>query len=797
MRPAWAGRGLLGLAAAGYLAVGQADAQNGFDAQTLRLRGIDPLLAQYLADTPRFSPGVQRVHLTVNGQDRGRVDARFEPHGALCLDARLLEAAGLLTSDPADSACQAFTTRFPETQVELHPGAGEVHIWAPARAVATVTPTSADFSAGGVAGVLNYDVQGVITELDARRSPFWLANTEAGFNAGDWIVRSRQLYASDNGRRRSEHLGASAQKTFPGPRAVLQLGQISLSNPVLPAARIDGVQWTSEPALRPDGGSSRLAGMATTRARVEVHQDGALIYAAVVAPGPFELADIPQLDPRRDAQLSVLEADGERRTVSVLSSSLDASLPAHGFSFGAGRLRELGAIDNPPWVASGGWSQPLSSTTTLSNGLLLAEGYQAVGNGLAGSAWRGHRWQATWQASRQEAASQRGVQGRLSLDQRFGRQWHARVAYLRQSPGHRQLTHSLLDGRGVRGARYRDQYSVGVGWNDARFGSWNSSYGSSTAFDGQRSQRATLNWGQQWGQAAVSLNTEWQLAGAGGVGNVLYLSASLPLGERRRLRATTRRSGDQARFGLALQEQVNERLSYRLGGERSTPDGAVNLNGGLSWQPGATQVDLGYAYYGGGNRSYHLGARGGLVAQEDGLIFSATPVQDTFGVLSVGSLANVEVQAPGGRVWTDRQGRAVLAQLTPYGRSHVEIAPASLPRNVDVRQGVALVRAGRGSVSRVSFEPLTTRRVLLTATDATRQPLPRGATVVNEQGAMITLVQDGGLIFVPDLLSEPRLWVRTESGQRCELLFELPIVAVTAAYFETSTALCRADPASG
>jgi len=781
-----------GLAGALYMTASVADPLMGFDAETLRLRGIDPQLAVYLGESARFTAGQHPVRLTVNGQPHGRVDALFDATGALCFDPGLIAAAGL-QGHSREEDCQAFTSRYPETQIELRPGSGEIELWVPAAAVVAATPVLGDFSVGGVAGLLNYDLQGLFTRFDDQRSQFWSANTEAGFNAGDWVVRSRQLYANSNGHSRSEHLEAYAQRTFAAQQAVLQLGQINLFNPVLSGARIQGAQWASEPALLQQQGGASLSGIAATQARVEVHQSGVLIYSTVVPAGPFELGAISQLDSRRDVQLTVIEADGERRTVTVLSSSLGASLPASGFSFGAGQVRDAGGAQNDPWVLSAGGSLPLTATASVSGGAMLAADYQALGSGLSAAPWAGARWQGVLQSSRAQRAGTSGLQGSASLQQALGSQWSAQFSYAQQTAGHRELIDTVLRDQSLLASRYRYQYTFGLGWSHVRVGSLNAGYSHSTLFDTRQSGRAYAAWGQQWGPASLALNAEWQIQGDGGLGNALYLSASLPIGERRRVRASARASGGRERYGLALQEQVNERVAYRIGGERSSHAGALDVSGGLSLLPGATQLDLGYASYGQGNQSYNLGARGGLVAHGDGITLSAYPVQDTFAVLSVGDVPDVRVETPGGTVWTDRHGRAVVAQLSPYGRSTVEVATTSLPRNVDLHQGAAQIQAGRGAVPMLQFDTLITRRALLRAVDEAARPLPRGALVLGDDDALVTLVQDEGLIFVPDVLGQPRLKVQIEGRPACELEFELPAQADPEAYFESAPALCRAS----
>ncbi len=65
-----------------------ADADSGFDSKTLSQRGIDPQLASLLLVAPRFTAGKHAVTLRVNGQNRGRLQARFDQQGARVSTAR-------------------------------------------------------------------------------------------------------------------------------------------------------------------------------------------------------------------------------------------------------------------------------------------------------------------------------------------------------------------------------------------------------------------------------------------------------------------------------------------------------------------------------------------------------------------------------------------------------------------------------------------------------------------------------------------------------------------------------------
>jgi len=765
----------------------------GFDSETLRLRGIDPELAEYLGHTARYTEGVHAVRLTVNGQAKGIVNARFDADGALCIDQAVRDLGELVDSG---EQCGDFIQRFPESLVEPLPQSGEVKLLVPAHALRLPPADLSAFTRGGIAGLLNYDVQGLYNTFDGRRSQFYSANTEAGINAGDWVVRSRQFYSSVQGVGTWQHLDAYAQRTFSERQAMLQLGQINLSNPVLAGARVTGAQWMSEPALGDSGSGGRVQGIAATQARVDVRQGGVLIYSTVVPAGPFELTHIPQLDRRRDLEVTVIEATGERRTFTVLAATLGLDLPARGFSVGLGQLRDSGQGAEQPWVLSAGGSHPLAPAASVSVGALLAQGYNAGGAGLSLEPWQGARLQGLTQVARASEPGSFGVQSSLSLNQSINQHWSALLSAGRQTQGYRELLDSTWKQEDERDSRLRDEYALGLAWTHPWLGSLSGTWSTTTAFDGERAARAQLNWGRRLGPVSLTATGQWQTAGNGVLGNALYLSASLPLGDGLNWRSTARHDARGMRLGSGVQGRLGEHTQYRVAAERASRDGELSYNGGVSQLTRAAQLDFGYASYGAGSQGYSAAARGALVLHDQGFTLSPYTLQDTFGLLSLGDVAGVQIDTPGGTVWTDRQGQAVLPQLAPFGRSNVQVATASLPRNVDVQQGAALIQAARGAVPRVSFPVTVTRRVLMQVADPSGQGLKGGTAVTDEQGQLVTLVQQDGAVFVPNVYATPRLWSRTADDQVCELHFSLPTSADPDVYFETSTAQCRTQEGS-
>ncbi|SDX61123.1 fimbria/pilus outer membrane usher protein [Pseudomonas salomonii] len=772
---------------------------SGFDAQTLHQRGIDPQLASLLLAAPRFAAGRHTVNLRVNGQRRGRQDLTFDPQGNLCFDRALLDAANLVV--PSDTVgCQDFLAQYPQALVEPDPATLTVSLVVPTEALRPVQQDISGYETGGFAGLLNYDLSGFYNRFGDDASRFGSANTEVGFNAGDWIVRSRQVQTWQDGLSRSTHLEAYAQRTFASHQAVLQAGQINLYNPVLSGAQITGVQVLTEHALQEQGEGALIQGIANSPAQVEVRQNGALIHSTVVPAGPFTLNDVRRLNTRSDVEVTVKESVGGERRFTVPAAMLGLGLPAPGYAVAAGRVRNVGdAKGDDPWVVSAGWTGALHPQLTLGTGVLAASEYRSAGASLGWLPWLDSQIQLSTQLSNSQAWEKvSGVQTDLSWSQRLGEQWSISAANSWRSVGYRELEESTYErddspGRNSerRNSRYRDQQSLNLGWSHPLLGAFSAGVSRSANFAGDSSSRALASWGTSIGAVALSASAEWQMGGNQQQDNAVYLNVSVPLGESRRMRSWVRNSGGENRTGLGVTEQIDDQLSYRVSAEHDSSDHQVETTLGVSALPRYSQLDFSYSRSDAERSSYQGGARGGVVLHSDGMTFSPYPVRDTFALVSVGDMSGIKLSTPSGPVWTDWQGQAVVPQVAAYGRSPVEVQTRSLPRNADINNGLAMISAGRGAVDRVEFGVGLTRRMLLTVSNDQGAPLPAGASVSTASGEFVTLVQDGSQVFLPNVLEQPTLWITTPQGGRCELRYELPAKADPSVYFETAPARCN------
>jgi outer membrane usher protein FimD/PapC len=772
-----------------------------FDTALLAERGVEPGVAAYFRHAPRFRPGRYPVHLLVNGRPRGSVHASFDEDGELLGDASFLEAAGL--RPPVTGARdlprvpQRFSVLFPDASIRQRPGQGRVELIMPVSALATPSQLRRGYADGGAAAVFNYDALAMATRFPGSTSRYRSLGTELGFNAGGWVVRSRQVFTVTQQQERREHLYAYAARTWEDIGAHIQFGQITMLSPLFAGGMITGVQVLPEAALQEamvqQGG--RVDGVALSPSRVEVRQNGALIHSAVVAPGPFHLTGVALLSQGIDLEVSVLGDDGQERRFTVPSAMLrgtSASSPA-GYALTAGRVRPFGAIgyDMPlfaaaskDWVAIAGWR--------LTAGLLVGEGYRSAGLALQRPLFETVSIAAQRLVSYDQRGAGRGDHSQVMLSAALSSRWSLGLSLTQRTRGFRDLTDSAWPRDRAMPNFARRQYTGSVNWSMGSMGMVSGAYSRMSSYGLPTPSRMSLSWSTMLGGVTVALDAERALRGTeqGVRDHTVYFTLSIPLAPTRRLQAFVRDDGGRGqRHGLRLNEQVTESIAYGVGIERDDGRGSdVDLR--VNLLPRVTQVDLGYAHRGNGVTSYRMAMRGGVVAHESGFTLSPYPIRDTLAVIDVGDLTGVKLRTPQGPVWTDGAGRAIAGQLPAYRNSRVEMDTASLPRHVDVGNGYKEIEAGRGSVQHMAFDVVARRRLLLTARMADGSAVPKGASVRDADDAYVTTVLADGKVFLEQALAGVKLHVVLGEDERCRLTFVLPEQAASHGFYETAVATC-------
>lgn len=816
-KPARPSRLLLTLLTLPALAFGKdapLPARQEFDTGILQQRGLDPALAEYFRDAPRFQQGEHAVSLAVNGQRRGRVLARFDNAGALCVSPALIAAARLRPADKATAApdqaqpaansaageagCTSFANAYPAIQITLRPNREALDLTIPydLQAPQNQSVDLSSYASGGTAALLNYNLLTQRSEFGGRSRDYLSAQIDAGVNVADWIVRSRQSFTSTEQGSKLQHLYTYAQHTLRDASAILQVGQIDVSNALFAGVPLSGVQLMPETALQQKaGGGARVEGIARTQARVEVRQNNVLVYSTVVSPGSFSLENVPLLSARLDAQVTVIESDGVARDFTIPAAALNIGQQGAtpGYSLALGKIRTQGAEEQrQPYVVTGSGSWPLARVGTLTAGALSAGGYGALGASVDAAIGKQATVSAQTTFAHSDPAS--GVQTTLSASARLMPSLSTSWSASQRSYGYRDLMQVLAPtSQASIDAQYKTQYTGSLNWQSASLGALGASYTSSSQFMGRTTERAFLTWNRKFGPASVSLNLERNLGSrqlARDDGTSYYLNLSLPLDGKRTLSASSSQSQARQRHAVAYSESVSDTLNYQVSANHDAQGRQSGVAASVGMLPRYLRANLSYAHAIGGYTNYAGAFQGGVAAHAQGITFSPHPLGDTFGIVTLGDLSGVRINTPAGPTWTDAWGNAVVPRLTPFGKSNITVATKTLPKRIDVANGAREVHAGRGSVSRIAFDVVDVRRFLLNVrSDAFA--LPKGASVVDANDQFITTVLDDQTVFLGSGQDHSDLRVSLPTGESCRLEFDVPKSADADTYYENLEATCR------
>ncbi|WP_080227051.1 fimbrial biogenesis usher protein [Salmonella enterica] len=772
-----------------------------FDTDILATRGISKNIADYFAEAPRFLPGRHTVSVKINGVDKGSLAVRFDDKGQLCVDEDFLNATGLMPlSISKDDTCHNLQATYPTAIINPMPNNESLELFVPGEALDSSFLSPHNFAKGGTAGLFNYNLFTSRNETSgANATEYSQANLEAGLNVAEWTVRSRYMLTDDDGEFNSDSLYTYAEHVYQAQKIRAQIGQINVSSPLFAGPSIDGAQFIPEQGLEQDQPGVTIKGIAHThQARVEVRQSGQLIYTTPVNAGPFTLDNVPLVRSNADLNVSVVETDGSTTRFIVPASSFNLhTLPPVGLSMSFGRVRDVTSDYDLPYVynISDGWRLDRDWTATASG--VMAEDYQATGGMLqwlpvekisvSGSLLGSHE---------SYGESQQGAKGELrtymSLPQNLG----VDLSVAKYSGGYRELTEALNDD--FHG--YQSSYSANISWSHDVFGTFSVGYYGYQATDEYDDTRSVMaSWGKTFRYFNITAN--WQHAvnqqdedenGFGNNDDMFYVNISVPLGSQR-VGAYMRNQGSKTTYGLQNNGSLGQDTNYYISADRDNESHENTFNGNINTNLHYTQLSVGGGTGSDNQRNYNATLSGGIAAHAHGLTFSPYAVKDTFAIARLSEpQSGIEISTPQGRVWTDYWGQAVVPGLTEWHKSRIEVNANTLPKSMDLANGIKNIAVAHAAFKELDFKVLNTRRVMLEVKQADGSWLPKGTSIVDAKNNYLVSTVDDGRVFVTDMADSPALYATDDNMQRlCHIEYKLSDNQDKESFYELAKGVCQ------
>ncbi|WP_312758612.1 fimbria/pilus outer membrane usher protein [Pantoea brenneri] len=746
-------------------------AESKYDQEMLRSLGYDAGVAELLEAGAHFLPGQHPVNIVLNGQGKGVHIVTFDQAGIPCWSKSLLQTLGIDAQHfiPASIAACMVPGTDSDIIIEQQVDRSSLVLTVPL----DERLSDPQYAGGGKALMVNYDGRSYQYQTHSGgHSRSQTLTSELGANFNHWIIRSGQSYARSGSNSQLTRLYSYGQRSVPGWNSVIQLGEISSSDPLFAGINLVGAQITPEQGLQQGGGNQvSLDILMPQGGTVEIWQAGVLLKNFPVSEGMNRLTGITALNQQDDFVVISHDASGnqQQRIIPYLQAQPNRALVKTATSLAIGQQRlspqkssllmgstGLYSSDRVALVAGGFVSQNYQAASWLTT-LRLTQRLMAT---LSQTGSVTH--QADGETKKPGLSHQISVSSAMtsSLSLNASANFRSRDYIHPGSAGSAAQPH-------VQSGQIKSQYAAGLSFNQPWLGVFSFAGSQSKSWQGSDSLGYMLGWGRSFGPVNVNLgiqNNRLTDDQRHYDNRYVYLTFSVPLDRNRSVRSWVNRTGKNSRAGVGYDSTVNDKFAWSVSGEKSERQDP-SMSGSATWTSKYSQISGG-ASHSDNNASYNLGARGGAVLHSEGVTFTPRKVGDTFGIISLNSpQPDVAIRTPGGVVWSDRSGHAITS-WTAWQKNTVQIDNQSLPKNVQVVSGIADVSPFRGAVVPVMLPAFTVRRALVTF-PPNQGPLP-GSAIKNDKDVLLAFVNDDGTLFFDDLPSEP-LFGQRQDGSRCAL----------------------------
>ncbi len=548
-------------------------------------------------------------------------------------------------------------------------------------------------------------------------------------------------------------------------------GGLSWTRPV----HLEGFQINSDFSMRPDLVTfpvPTITGSAAVPSTVNVLTDGNLAASSQIAPGPFEVPQLPVVQGAGTISMTVTDAMGQQVTVTqpfyASSAMLAPGLQTFAVQSGLVR-RDWGSVSNDYGKLAGAavYRRGLSRKFTIESSIEGTPGAFMAGAG--GVVQVGNLGIVNFAVAPSIGSGQAGVQFSAGA-QRIGRIFSLGASAIMADRNYRDIA-SVNDG-GVP----RKQISAFTGLSLKRFGSGGLAYAAvdqdasptplqSNAAPAQHSQIVSANYSLQIHHVFLYATEFRDLVNKGGSG--IQIGLTIPFGRRTSITASGTSSGAaQAQvqksapvvgdWGYQAYISAGDATHVFAQGQYKSPVGLFTA--GIDNDSGVTTVRL---------------ESQGAFSFVDGELFASNAIYDSFAVVDTGPMAHVHVLQENRDVGsTNSSGRLLVPDMRAFDLNRIAIKPSDIPPDVTVDVDSRQVRPQDRSGVVLKFPIKFSHGALLRLVDKSGAAVPLGSTATLRATGIVVPVGYDGDAYVEDLSPHNQLAIEFPDGRRCVVAFD-------------------------
>ncbi|MDQ8952753.1 fimbria/pilus outer membrane usher protein [Acinetobacter rudis] len=618
-----------------------------------------------------------------------------------------------------------------------------------------------------------------------------------GLNLAGWQLRHNGQWQWQDkpaeGHSKSDYQANSTylQRAFPDYRGMLTIGDSFTDGEVFDSIGYRGVDFASDDRMLPNsmlGYAPQIRGNAKTNAKVEIRQQGQLLYQTTVAAGSFEINDLYPTGFGGELDVAVIEANGEIQRFSVPYSSVVQMLRPglNRYSATVGQFRDRN-IDDTPWFGQIKYQHGINNYLTGYTGLQVSENYFAA---LVGSAVATPIGSIAFDITHSNAnfenqGSKVGQSFKLSYSKLISptNTNLTLAAYRYSTEDFYRLRDALwvrdLESRGVdthAHGKQRSEFQITLNqglpknWGNLYIvGSWLDYWNRNETTQqyqiGYANNYHGLTYGLsankrevQYGSERTSNDTEYMM------------SLSFPLDfKKQSINVNTITTQHSQNVGIS--SMVNDRLSYGASFAHQdfyNPSLNVNARYRTNYATLSGSYSIADQY-----QQAMLNASGNIIAHADGVLFGAEQGQ-TMVLVYAPDATGAKVNNVSG-LSINKSGYAVIPYVTPYRLNDVTLDPQNMSTRVELEESSQRIAPFAGAIAKVDFNTKKGYAIYINARTPEGGHLPFAAQVMNQDQQVIGMVAQGSMIYLRTPLSKDRitvLWGENNSIQ-CHINYDI------------------------
>lgn len=641
------------------------------------------------------------------------------------------------------------------------------------------------------------------------------ATAETGWRFGDYLFTTNATTQRTDGSRQPTRLMTSITQDDRENLLRIVAGDFfTVSQGLGSAVNMAGLSISKRFGLDPyfvRNPLQNIRGIAATPSQLELYVDGQRIRSEKVQPGSFELRDILANGGATSAQIILRDAFGQTQQFeySFYYSDQPLAQGLHDYSYSLGVLREnygFRSNDYGSTAFSAFHRYGVTSEITLggfaegSRSLLHAGPSATVVLGSAGIL------NLTLAASNSAGAIGKAAVANYSFQ---SRRWSIGIALRREAGSYATL------GNPVTLSNRKYDATLSAGYNVPGAGSVSLSYAAAASYaapdtasgqlasaaSSQESRVTSLSYSIPLFSGQSSLTMRLSRVNQNQMNRTdafIGLNYNFDSNYSVATNIRTDQTGSSESFQFTRNQPVGEGIGFTVSGDR--------VNGNLTSAQSRVQYNTAAAIVSGNvtntyrqgpsTRGFNLSVAGG-VGYAGGLIGFGRPITDSFGIVKVASLPDVDVSVNGQTVGkTDSRGVLFVSALSAYYDSDVTISSASVPLDYSVPFIKLRVSPSLRSGTVINFE--TTRLQAFTGfiqieEQGKRRPLEFIEGTLTVEGKPV-LLQTGrrGEFYLDSL--KPGTFETTISvnGKPCRITLNIP--ESTETFVELGEVECRPLP---